>query len=163
MPPTLLPLGKRQPPVATATATGNKGSRLAFILDLSSSRRFLIHPGAEVNFLKPNPTQRFACKSGPHLSAANGSSIGTYGQASATFDLGLHRKFRWLFTVADVSCNIIGADLLAFFKTQLAHPEPDADLHIMVDASDYAGICKQRSQDLATIRLPFNGAEASRD
>jgi len=84
-------------------------------LDRSSNSHFLIDSGAEVSFLKPTATQRFARNSGPHLSAANGSSIGTYGQASAILDLGLHRKFRWLFTVAEVSYNIIRADFLTFF------------------------------------------------
>ena len=47
------------------------------------------------------------------LTAANGSTIATYGQHVLTIDLGLRRAFAWAFTVADVRSAIIGADFLA--------------------------------------------------
>ncbi len=47
------------------------------------------------------------------LAAANCTPIATYGQKSLTLDLGL--QFRWIFTVADVSKPIIGADFLTYF------------------------------------------------
>ncbi|VDL45062.1 unnamed protein product [Hymenolepis diminuta] len=46
---------------------------------------------------------------------ANGSPIKTYGQKSITLDLGLHRTFRWIFIIADVSEPIIGSDFLSHF------------------------------------------------
>ena len=44
------------------------------------------------------------------LTAANGSSISTYGQRMLTVDLGLSCAFPWAFIVADVKSAILGAD-----------------------------------------------------
>ena len=64
----------------------------------------------------PTSTER---KNGPVkgmlLQAANGSLIRTYGQRSVTLNLGLRRVFKWVFVVADVKQNILGADFLYHF------------------------------------------------
>lgn len=49
------------------------------------------------------------------LSAANGSSIKTYGSKVFSINLGLRRDFKWSFIIADVSKPIIGADFLQHF------------------------------------------------
>ena len=53
------------------------------------------------------------------LHAANGSTIKTYGQRFLNLQLGLRRQFPWLFTVADVSHAILGADFLHHFGLQV--------------------------------------------
>jgi cleavage and polyadenylation specificity factor subunit 1 len=49
------------------------------------------------------------------LQAANGSTISTYGERLITLDLGLRRRFQWLFLIADVKSPIIGVDFLSQF------------------------------------------------
>jgi hypothetical protein len=47
---------------------------------------------------------------------ADNSTIPTYGRCEFTLDIGLHRKFRWSFLIADVSQPILGADFLRHFQ-----------------------------------------------
>jgi len=54
-------------------------------------------------------------KSAYELSAANGTTIFTYGTEILTLNLGLRRAFVWRFIIADVSGPIIGADFLAYY------------------------------------------------
>nr|XP_012219343.1 PREDICTED: uncharacterized protein LOC105670401 [Linepithema humile] len=49
------------------------------------------------------------------LSAANGTTIFTYGTETLQLNFGLRRAFSWRFVVADVSRPIIGADFLAHY------------------------------------------------
>nr|VZI40635.1 unnamed protein product [Spirometra erinaceieuropaei] len=84
----------RQPVMATTAAGPSRHSRLFYINDMSSSLRFLFDTGAE---------------------AANSTTISTYGQWSLTLDLGLRRRFQWVFIEADVKSPIIGADFLSSF------------------------------------------------
>ena len=53
---------------------------------------------------------------GYNLSAANNSTIHTYGFIQLTLDLGLRRDFVWQFIIADVSSPIIGSDFLAHYN-----------------------------------------------
>ena len=43
-------------------------------------------------------------------------TIPTYGKRELTLDIGLHRKFRWSFLVADVNQPILVADFLRHFR-----------------------------------------------
>lgn len=50
------------------------------------------------------------------LLAANNSEIPTYGQKVLDLNLGLRRKFRWTFIIAQVATPILGADFLKHFS-----------------------------------------------
>lgn len=63
-------------------------------------------PSTNANKTKP----RSSC-----LFAANGTKINTYGERRISLNFGLRRSLQWTFTVADVSCPIIGADFLRNF------------------------------------------------
>ena len=52
------------------------------------------------------------CNANLTLFAANSTPIPTYGLHSGDVDLGLRRKFRWSFVIADVPEPILGADFL---------------------------------------------------
>ncbi|VDL65111.1 unnamed protein product, partial [Hymenolepis diminuta] len=71
--------------------------------------------GAEISVLPSTTANRNSLDHPLILAAANGSPIKTYGQKSVTLDLGLRRTFSWIFTIADVSKPIIGADFLCHF------------------------------------------------
>ena len=84
--------------------------------DLHSNTKFLIDSGAEISVIPPTPAKRRACLSTLTLSAANNTTIPTYGQKCLTLDLGLRRIFRWVFIIAEVSTPIIGIDFLINFE-----------------------------------------------
>ena len=109
----MLEVGKRagRPLVATGGA-GQTPSRLLFLMEANSGRRFLIDTGAEVSVIPPSPTERKHKQDCLGLRAVNGSSITTFGTRSLTLDLGLRRVFRWIFVIADTHMPIIGADFL---------------------------------------------------
>jgi predicted aspartyl protease len=119
MPPTVLrvALGKRsgQQLVATNAAGHLKSSRLFYVSDKNSKLQFLIDTGAEVSLLPASVHDRNNRYSGPSLQAANNSTIRTYGTRSLTLDLSLRRALPWVFTIADVSNPILGADFLQFY------------------------------------------------
>ncbi|VDL64552.1 unnamed protein product, partial [Hymenolepis diminuta] len=104
--------GKRASPAVVAeTVSGHSRNRL-FLQDRNSGTSYLIDSGAEISVL---PSTRNSSDHPLILAAAKGSPIKTYGQKSVTLDLGLRRTFRWIFTIADVSNPIIGADFLCHF------------------------------------------------
>ncbi|XP_050340598.1 uncharacterized protein LOC126767018, partial [Bactrocera neohumeralis] len=77
--------------------------------------QFLVDTGADLctfpKSLAPWPSERINY----NLTAANGSTINTYGCITLTLNLGLRRNFTWRFVVADITKPIIGADFLAHF------------------------------------------------
>ena len=86
--------------------------RLLRVLDPFSSLKYLIDTGAELSLLLKAYSSSTSLL-GPSLYADNGSAIATYGEKSLTLDLGLRRSLRWIFTIADVSQPILGADFLS--------------------------------------------------
>src|SRR5215469_13214645 len=84
------------------------------IFDPLSKRFYLIDTGAEISLL-PRDAVSSPSVSFRTLYAANGSLISTYGEKLCTVSLHLRRTFPWVFTIADVSQAIIGADFLKHF------------------------------------------------
>lgn len=92
-------------------------SKRFFLRDGISNRLFLIDTGADISIIPPTCQERTASSGqSTRLFAANNSIIRTYGTKRLSIDLGLRRKITWVFTIADVSRAIIGADLLSFYK-----------------------------------------------
>nr|VZI32676.1 unnamed protein product [Spirometra erinaceieuropaei] len=104
----------RQPVILTTAAGPSRPSRLFFINDKSSGLRFLVGTGAEVSVIPPLRRHRLK-PSQFSLKAANSTTISTYGQRSLTLDLGLRRRFQWVFIEADFKAPIIGGDFLSSF------------------------------------------------
>ena len=114
----LVVLGKRgrRSGIGAVGPTGKHTHRLFQVRDKDSKRNYLVDTGAQVSVVPPTAAER---KNGPVkgmlLHAANGSLIRTYGLRSVTLNLGLRRVFKWVFVVADVKQNILGADFLYHF------------------------------------------------
>ena len=106
-------IGKRRGQPLTVTSV--PGSGLLYVTDKLSSRRFLLDTGAAVSCLPPTPADRRHPPSST-LRAANGTSIRTYGERSVTLDIGLRRRFQWIFVIADVASPILGIDFLRHFQ-----------------------------------------------
>lgn len=90
-------------------------SRLLYVSDKITGRRFLVDTGAEVSVIPASRFDRQRAERTASLQAVNSSTIATFGQRSLTIDLGLRRTFRWIFIVADVRFAILGADFLNNF------------------------------------------------
>ena len=96
-------------PSVVASAAGRKP--LLYIWDHRSGRRFLVDTGAEVSVIPPSGIDTRSGNIGTPLTAANRSSIKTYGVRTIplTFDF---NRFKWEFIIADVSQPLLGADFL---------------------------------------------------
>lgn len=80
------------------------------IYDANTKLHFIIDTGAEVSLI-PN-TSNQSHPGSRKLYAANGTSINTYGDKMLKLSFQLRREFCWIFTIADVTEPIIGADFL---------------------------------------------------
>ena len=95
---------------------GLQRSRLFYITDRSNGFRFLVDTGAEVSVIPPSAADRKHPRTGLSLQAVNDSPIATYGDRLLTVNIGLRRKFQWVFIVADVKQPILGADFLRHYN-----------------------------------------------
>ena len=113
----MLVYGKRQRQQLAATGSaGITHSRLFYVTDRHTKRRFLIDTGAEVSVVPPTSLDRSHPRHGFQLQAANKSTIATFGERSLTLDVGLRRTCQWIFIIADVQQPILGADFLRHFN-----------------------------------------------
>lgn len=86
-----------------------------FVTDRRTKTQFLVDTGSDLCVFPCSALKERRPKSTYQLSAANGSTIDTYGDVLLRLDLGLRREFSWRFTVANVTKPIIGVDFLAHF------------------------------------------------
>ena len=77
--------------------------------------KYLVDPGAEVSIVRPTRSDLSFCSFERLLFTANHSPIATFGN-KPILHLGVNQKFTWIFVVADVKYNIIGADFLSYFS-----------------------------------------------
>ncbi|BHF65203.1 hypothetical protein SprV_0200821300 [Sparganum proliferum] len=150
----------RQPVTATATAGQSRPSRLFYINGKSNGLRFLVDTGAEIIVIPP-PRRHHLKPSQFSLQAANSTTINIYGQRSLTLDIGLRRRFQWVFVKADVKSPIIGADFpihfglavdlkhrkhiditATLFTIGIAASEPSVSIQLTVPSSPFADILK---------------------
>lgn len=91
-------------------------SRRLFVSDRSRYKiQFLIDTGADVCVFPRSHLPEPRAKSSYELSAANDTTIATFGTITLTLDFGLRRQFTWRFFVAAVYKLIIGADFLVHY------------------------------------------------
>ncbi|XP_061566754.1 uncharacterized protein LOC133420887 [Cololabis saira] len=100
-----------EPPGNRRSVAAIGGQELLFIADSASGKRFLVDSGSQLSLLPPTATDRSTGGNGPPLSAANGSSITTFGTRSVTVCFN-GRRFESDFVIASVAVPIIGADFL---------------------------------------------------
>ena len=107
--------GKRQsqPLGVAAAGTSNQSSTLS-VVDKKSGHSYLVDTGAEVSVYPASLQVRQTQHPSTTLSAANGTSIRTWGKRSISLALGPKRHYTHEFYIADVTRPILGAD---FFTT----------------------------------------------
>ena len=91
------------------SVTGLQPSRLFYVTDNHTGLRFLVDTGAEISVIPPFAADRTHLKDSLSLQAVNNTPIATYGNRLLTLNIGLRRKFQWVFIVADVKNPILGA------------------------------------------------------
>ncbi len=101
--------------LVASSAPSLSTGRLLKITDLDARLTFLIDTGASISLVPPTQQEKRSAPS-YNLQAANGSPIASYGHRSISINLGLSRTFRWIFTVANVTQPILGADFLHHFS-----------------------------------------------
>ena len=102
--------GKEQA-IVTMAASHNTG--LFFLWDQISGLQFLVDTGAEISVIPAIALDKRNThdKQGPLLSAANGTTIKTYGSHIVPLQFA-SKGYQWSFTIADVSRPLLGADFL---------------------------------------------------
>ena len=121
--------------LAATSVTGLLTSRLFYVSDKATGRRYLVDTGAEVSVIPPSRVERQRKCDHLTLQAVNNTSIRTYGKRSLTLDLGLRRTFRWVFVIADIKHPILGADFLRHFALLVdmcRHRLTDGLTHLLI-------------------------------
>ena len=96
-------------------ATFKSSSRL-FVYDKQNKLQFLVDTGAVVSVVPVNKFKFLSRQSETVLSAANGSTIKTFGLILLNLDLGLFKCYSFPFLLADINTPIIGANFLEHFE-----------------------------------------------
>ena len=92
-----------------AAGTSNQSSTLS-VVDKKSGHSYLVDTGAEVSVYPASLQDRQTQHPSTTLSAANGTSIRTWGKRSISLALGPKRHYTHEFYIADVTRPILGAD-----------------------------------------------------
>ena len=87
-------------------------SRVLYLIENHTDRRFLVDTGAGISVLPLRPEDLKHANTSSSLTAANGSKITMYGERLMELDFGTGRKFTWKFQIAQVTCAILGVDFL---------------------------------------------------
>ena len=108
---------------STTIAAVNRGAGLLKIYDHIHNLHFLVDTGASISVVPPRQEDLKHIEDDLNLTAANGTVIATYGERLINLNIGLRRKYSWIFIVADVTQPILGADFLAHYNltVNLAH------------------------------------------
>lgn len=118
------------PPIQAVEEDGVPAENRLHVFDKNTNTKFLVDSGSVISLL-PKATIKKKLKRHPMtLTAANSSSIATYGTHSMELNLRLRRAFTWNFTVADVQSAILGADFLKYFNLLVDLPRSQ-----LIDAS----------------------------
>lgn len=86
-----------------------------FVMDRCTGTQFLVDTGSDLCVFPRAHLQERRAPTSYKLTAANGTTIDTYGYAHLNLDLGLRRTYPWRFVVADVTKPIIGVDFLCYY------------------------------------------------
>lgn len=87
-----------------------------FVTDRTTKTQYLVDTGSDLCVFPRSKVPGRREKTNYELSAANGTTIKTYGYVNIKLNLGLRREFNWQFVIADVTKAIIGVDFLSHYN-----------------------------------------------
>ena len=93
----------------TSTGTSTSTNTLT-VYDQLSGQAFLVDTGAEVSVTPAALADKLPAKKTSQLTAANGTTINSWGTRSLSLNLGKEHTYRHSFLIADVTRPILGAD-----------------------------------------------------
>ena len=113
-PPHLHVVGKRVSPVTAAAAAAPKGAHscLLYLVDVASSKQYLMDSGSAFSIL---PHKSSAEPTGPHLMTVDGKPLTCWGRRMCTVRTRT-RECLWTFLLAPVAFPVLGADFLSNFR-----------------------------------------------
>ena len=111
-PPYLHVVKKRIGPAAAAAAPMGNPSCLLYLVDVASSKRYLVDFGSAFSIL---PHKSTAEPTGPRLMTVDGKPLHCWGHRTCTVHTRT-RQFSWSFLLAPVAFPILAADFLSKFK-----------------------------------------------
>ena len=120
--------------VAAVAAGRQRKNPLLFVTDGHSGQRFLVDTAAQISVIPASIADKQSGQSGPSLTAANCTSIRTFGTRNIPLRFST-RYFEWNFTVADVPQPLLGADFLRANNLLV-----DLCRSCLVDAQTYASV-----------------------
>lgn len=103
--------GKRQGRRSVVALSVGDASRLLFIRDTISGRKFLCDTGAQRSVIPASEVDIMSGERGPQLAAADGSPIRSYGVRAVELCFG-GQRFVWDFVMAAIAFPLLGADFL---------------------------------------------------
>ncbi len=106
--------------IAASSPGDSARSRVLYIHERNSGKRFMIDSGADVSAIPTTHADRQRPNIGFTLQAVNRTSIKTYGQRLLKLNLGLRRSFSHIFIGADIPHPILGADFLERFNLSVS-------------------------------------------
>lgn len=104
-------IGKRLDQHSVVALSVGDSSRLLFVRDSVSGRKFLCDTGAQRSVIPASVAEVTAGGWGVPLTTATGTPIRTYGSRSVTLHFG-GQRFNWDFVTADINFSLLGADFL---------------------------------------------------
>lgn len=110
--------GERRLLVSNLSSLPQLSHRL-FVKDVKSGCTYLIDSGSDVSALPVRSCDWKLPPSTSKLTAANQTSIMTYGKCQIEIDLGFRECLPWTFVIADVSDAILGADFLFHYAIEV--------------------------------------------
>ena len=112
-------LGKRQRQLLNVSVAGVSDSNTFSVYDQHSGQPFLIDTGADVSVFPASAQDRRTSSPSISLSAANGTSIKTWGTRNITLKIAPIHVYTHKFYLADVTRPILGADFFMILSSTL--------------------------------------------
>ena len=144
---------------STTIAAVNRGAGLKKKIDHHYNLHWLVETGASISVVPPRQEDLKHIKNDLNLTAANGTVIATYGERLLNLNIGLRRKYAWIFIVADVTQPILGADFLAHYNltVNLAHKTvTDQSTTLSTTLRESSIPATQISSTLNNIATPYS-------
>ncbi|KAM3850574.1 F-box/WD repeat-containing protein 9-like [Diretmus argenteus] len=147
--------GKRECQRSVVAASVGDPSRLLFIYDAVSGRRFLCDTGAQRSVIPASEADVPGEGLGPQLTTANGSPIHMYGVKSVELCFG-GQRFIWDFVMTDIAFPILGADFLCAHNLLV-----DVKNNRLVDALTSSFTCTRGVVAYDGLRLTVGNGQVS--
>lgn len=137
-----------------ATADSPVSSGRLFVSDKRSKTQFLVDTGSDLCVFPKSQLRERRTPTSYQLTAANGTTIDTFGYVHLNLDFGLRREYPWRFIVANVTKPIIGVDFLSHYNLMV-----DCRNQKLVDNITSLSTCaiSATANDISSVKVLYTG------